>query len=134
MQAAIEANKQETKANKQDSDKKTMKLTEDFKAMNASSITSITDQINTFTSYPTQKDSPKPPEPTTVVPDNRRAPSLDGGKSTKISGMWNIKHDIISPNFYGILIKTELKGDTALDLKNFYNHIKMCLNAVNRIQ
>ena len=46
MQAAIEANKQQMKNNKQDSDEKMMKLTEDFKAVIASSITSITYHIN----------------------------------------------------------------------------------------
>ena len=35
--------------------------------------------------------------------------------------MWNIKHDISSPKFYKILIKTELKGDTDLDLKNTHH-------------
>ena len=44
--------------------------------------------------------------------------------------MWTIKHEIISPKFYEILIKKELKGDTDMELNNFYNHIKMCLNAV----
>ena len=48
--------------------------------------------------------------------------------------MWTLKHEISSPKFYEILIKTELKVDTALDLKNFYKHIKMCLNAVNILQ
>ena len=38
MQAAIEYNKQEIKANKQDSDDKMMNLTEDFKPMLASTI------------------------------------------------------------------------------------------------
>ena len=42
----------------------------------------------------------------------------------------------IAPN--ELLIKTKLKGDTVMDLKNFYRHIKMyiniCLNAVNRPQ
>ena len=46
MQVAIWSNKQEMKANKQDSDEKMMKLTEDFKAVIASSITSITYHIN----------------------------------------------------------------------------------------
>ena len=94
----------------------------------------ITDQINTLNSLPTQKDSPKPPDPTTVVLDNRRAPPLDGGQSTKNCGMWNLKHDTISPKLYGILIKTEHKRYTALDLKNFYNHLNMCINAVTRLQ
>ena len=71
-----------------------MKLTEDFKATNASSITSITDQINTLKSSPTQKDSPKPPDPTNLVPANRRAPLLDCGQYKKIGGMWTLKHDI----------------------------------------
>ena len=53
-----------------------MKLIEDFKAM----LAEITYQINTLKYLPTQKDSPKPPDPTTVVPDNRRALSLDGGQ------------------------------------------------------
>ena len=47
--------------------------------------------------------------------------------------MWTLKHEISSPRFYELLINTELKRDTALDLKNFYNHIKMSLNAVNRL-
>ena len=47
--------------------------------------------------------------------------------------MWTLKHEIISPKFYDILVKTEIKGDTALDLKNFVNHINMCLNAVTRL-
>ena len=59
-----------------------------------------------------------------------RDPPLDGGNSTRIGGMWTLKHDIISPKFYELLIKTELKGDTALDLKNLYNYSKMCLNAM----
>ena len=48
--------------------------------------------------------------------------------------MWNIKHEIISPNFYELIIKIEIKGGTALDLKNFYNHINICLNVVTRLQ
>ena len=73
-------------------------------------------------------------EPTTLVTDNRRAPPLEGGHSTKIGGMSTLKHVISSPRFYEILIKTELKVDTSLDLKNFYNHIKMCLNAMTILQ
>ena len=65
-----------------------------------------------------------------VVPAYRRDPPLDGGKSAKNGGMWTLKHDISSPNSYELLIKTEIKVDTALDLKKFYNHIKMCINAV----
>ena len=48
--------------------------------------------------------------------------------------MWNLKHEIISQKFYELLIKIELKEDTAMYLKKFYNHIKMCINAVTRIR
>ena len=68
-----------------------------------------------------------------MVPNNKRAPPLDGGYSTKSFGMWNLKQEIRSPKFYELLVNTELKGDTALDLNNFFNHIYMCLNAVTRL-
>ena len=48
--------------------------------------------------------------------------------------MWTLKYEISSPRLYELLIKTELKGDTDLDLKNSYNHIKMSLNAVTRLR
>ena len=46
MQSKIEVNKKDMKSNNQDSDEKMMKLTEDFKAMLASTITSMMNQIN----------------------------------------------------------------------------------------
>ena len=79
--------------------------------------TFMTDQTNISKSSPAQKDTSTPPEPTTVVQTNKRAPQSKGGHSTKIGGMWTLKHEIISPKFYELLIKTELKGDNALDLK-----------------
>ena len=48
--------------------------------------------------------------------------------------MWTQNHEISSPNLYKLLIKTEIKGDTALEIKDFYNHINMCLNAETRLQ
>ena len=95
-------------------------------------LAAITDRINTFKSLPTHKGSPKPPDTTTVFLANRRSPPLEGGKSTKIGSMWNLKHDIISPRLYELLINTELKGYNDMELKNFYNHIKMCLYADTR--
>ena len=92
------------------------------------------DQTNNSKFSPAQKDTLNPSEPTTLVLDNRRANPLDGGYFTKIGGMWTIKHEIRSPKLYELLIKTELKGDTALYLEKIYNHIKMCLNVVNRLQ
>ena len=59
---------------------------------------------------------------------------MEGVNSTEIGGMWTLNHTIISSKFYELLTKTELNGDTAMDLKNFYNHIKMCLNTVTTIR
>ena len=83
---------------------------------------------------PAQKDTTTPPNPTTTFQTNRMAPPLEGGISDKIGGMWTLKHQISSPRFYELLIKIELKVDTALDLKNFHNHVKMSLNAVTRLR
>ena len=69
-----------------------------------------------------------------MVPDNKRDPPLEGVHYTKIGGMCILKHDISSPKFFELFIKTQLKGDTALDIKNFYNYIKMCINAVTRLR
>ena len=90
------------RAKKQDSDDKMNKSIEELKTM----LVAITDQINIFRYSPTQKDSPKPPGPTTVVPTKMRAPPLDGGYSMKIGGMWTLEHGIISPRFYELLINT----------------------------
>ena len=53
MKSANEANKQEMKSKNKDPEQKMMKLTEYFKSMLASSITSITNQINNLKCYPT---------------------------------------------------------------------------------
>ena len=98
-----------------------------------STITSIMDQTNILISSPDHKDSPKAMYPTTVVPANRRAQPSDSGQSTKNGGMCTLKHEISSPKFYEIIINTELKVDTALDLNNLYNYTNMCINALNRI-
>ena len=58
----------------QDSDEKMTKSIEELKTI----LASITDQINTLKYSQSKKDSPKPPDPTSVVPDKRRAPPLDG--------------------------------------------------------
>ena len=92
------------------------------------------DQTNISKTSPAQKDPPKPPDPTTVVLDNKRDPPMYGGQSTNNGGMWNIKHEISSPKFYELLIKTELNGYTDLYLNNFHNRLNMCLNAVTRLR
>ena len=85
-------------------------------------------------SSPAQKDTPTLPDPTTAVHTIKKASTLEGEISENIGGMWTLKHEISSPRFYELLIKTELKEDTVLDLKNFHNHIKMSLNAVTRLK
>ena len=122
MKEEIENNKQEMKAELKDI-KETLKTFTAF----------MMDQINISKSSPAQKDTSTPPDPTTTVQTNKRAPPLEGVISENIGGMWTLKHEISSPIFYELLIKTELKGYTALDLNNFYNHIKMSLNAVTRL-
>ena len=93
-------------------------------------ITSMMDQIKISKYSPENKDQ----DPTTLVPDKNKSPPLEGGNYTKIGGIWTLKHDIRSTNFYEIIINTDIKGYTALELKNFYNHIEMCLNPVTRLQ
>ena len=50
-----------------------------------------------------QKDASTPPDPTTVVLTNRRAPPLEGGHSTKNVGMCALKHEISSPEYFNIV-------------------------------
>ena len=59
---------------------------------------------------------------------------MEGGNTIKIGAVCTLKFDISSPKFYELLLKTELKGDTSLEINNFYKHIKMCLNTVYILQ
>ena len=86
----------------QDSDEKMKNITEDLTAM----IASMMDQIKMPKSSPDKKDTPKDQDPTTVVPANKKSPQLEGGHSTKIGGIWNLKHEISSPKFYELFINT----------------------------
>ena len=103
-------------ANNQEADEKQMKTAEK-KIMTDEKQKKLTETINNLTAFimnhnnipkssPTQKDKSTPPEPNTVVLANRRAPLLEGGQSTKIGGMRTLKHEISSPKFYELLIKT----------------------------
>ena len=99
IQATIESKKKETDKKKIKTDEKIMKITEYLKIL-TETITSMMDQTHNSKFSPAQKDTSELPNPTTVVPDNRRDPPLDVGHSTKIDGVWNLKHDISSPKFY----------------------------------
>ena len=81
-------------------------------------------------SSPGKKDSPKSQGPDTLVPANKKDPPLEGVHYTNIGVMWTLKHETISPKCYELIIKEFLKGNTHLELNNFYNHIKVCLNVV----
>ena len=133
IQAIIESNIQYTDEKLMNTDEKLTNIIEDFKVLTAT-ITSIMDHTNNSKFSPAQKDISNPSDPTTMVSYNRKAPPLDGGHSTKIRDMWTLKNDISSPKLYELLIKTELKGYIALDIKNLYKHINISINAVTRLQ
>ena len=50
--------------------------------------------------------SSKSQDTTTVILDNKKSPPLKGGNYKKVRGTWNLKHDIRSPKFYELPIKT----------------------------
>ena len=54
--------------------------------------TLMMDQTNISKSSPAQKDTLTPPDPTTTLQTNRRAPPLEGEISDKFGGMWTLKH------------------------------------------
>ena len=105
-------------------DEKLTKITEDLKFLTANT-TSVMDRTNNSKLSPEQNDLSNPTDPTAVFPANTRASPLDEGKSNKIGGMRTLKHETTLPKVYELLIKTELKGDTDVNFKNFYNHIKI---------
>ena len=86
-------------------DEKLTNITEDLKVLTVT-ITSMMDQTNNSKLSPSQKDTSTPPNPTTIVLANSRAPPLYRGHFTKIGGMWNLKHETSSPKLYELIIKT----------------------------
>ena len=101
VQAKIEAKKLEMRANNQDSEKKMTPFTVKFETI----LAVISIKLNTLVSSPTHKGTFNPLDPTIVIPDNRRAPPLEGVNSIKICDMWNLKHEIRSPKLYEPIIK-----------------------------
>ena len=90
IKVTIEANKQESDRNQVKTDAKLTKITEDLQNLTSFMM----DQANISKSFSAQKDSSTPPDPTTTVQTNRRAPPLEGGISENIGGMWTLKHEI----------------------------------------
>ena len=64
----------------------------------------------------------------TKTSDTSTANPPHGINSQNIENMWTLKHEIISPKFYEIIIKNGLNGGMDLDVNNFYNRIKMSLH------
>ena len=102
----IENNKQEMKAEMKDIKEEMEDEMKDIKETPKTFATLMMNQTNISKSSLDQKDTSTPPEPATVVPTNRRDSPLEGGQSTKIGGMWTLKHVISSPKFYELLIKS----------------------------
>ena len=57
-----------------------------------------------------------------------------GKTSRNIEDMRTLKHQIITPKLYELIIKGELKQDTSLYVNNFYSRVKISLNAVTNIK
>ena len=75
-----------------------------------------------------------PQDYTTVVHTNRKVSPLEGEQYKEIRGILTLKHDISSPKFYKIILKADLKWDSALDLKKFHNQVKIFLNTATKLQ
>ena len=81
--------------------------------------------VHNNNSSPYNVESSKAQDSDTVVTTNNKDPPLEGVNSIKIDGIWTLKHEIVSSKLYEILIKTQIKGYTAVDLKNFYKRINI---------
>ena len=94
VQASIDAIKQDT-------DDKIKKHYSNF-----TEISKIIKQLMVQDNYslPDKVDSPKSHGLDTMVLDKNKAPPLEDGYSMQSGGMWNLKHDISSPNLYKLLI------------------------------
>ena len=82
IEATIEANKQESDKNHKKTDEKITRLTDNQKET-AETLKLILAEMkigknNIQKTSPSQKDTSTPPDPTTTVQTNRRAPPLEG--------------------------------------------------------
>ena len=102
IESTIESNKQEADNNHKEATDNIKQITETLNQI----LAEMKDKKNIPKSSTYQKDTSTPTDPTTTVQTNRRAPPLEGGISKNIGGMWTLKHEISSPIFYELLIKT----------------------------
>ena len=106
MKEEIENNKQQMKSEMKDIKEQIKAEMKDNKETLKTFATFVVYQTNISKSSPAQKDTSTPPDPTTVVLTDSTSPPLEGVHSTKIGGMWTLKHEISSPKFYELLINT----------------------------
>ena len=102
IEATIEANKQEADKNHKETTENIKQTTETPNQV----LKEMKNKNNISKSSPAQKDTSTPPDPTTTFQTNNRAPPLEGDLYKNIGGMWTLKHEISSPRFYKLLIKT----------------------------
>ena len=110
IEATIGSRKQDYDKNHNETAKKITLLTEHHNE-NIDTLKQILSEMkkyknNISKSSTDQKDTSTSPDPTTTVQTNRRPPPLEGVISENIGVMWTLKHDISSPKFYELLIKT----------------------------
>ena len=134
MKDLVDTNMQVTDELKQDNDELNKELNKHDSDLDKINTLLKHVMVQNQTPSPDKTDSPKYQNTKTLVRANKKKQLSEGGNYTRIDGMWTLKNDIIPPKFYELLINTELKGDTDMDLRKFYNHIKMCLNVVTRLQ
>ena len=71
-----------------------------------SMVKNMMDQIEILDPSPDKINPTKSQDPTTVLPANKKTPPSENRNYKKVGGMWNLKHEIISPKFYELIIKT----------------------------
>ena len=98
IEATIATKQQESDKKHKDTDEKITLLTEKHnethETLKLILATMNKDRNKISKSSPAQKDTSTPPDPTTTVQTNKRAPPLEGGIYKNIGGMWTLKHYI----------------------------------------
>ena len=106
MQDLVDTNKQVTDELQKYRDELNKKLTKHDSDLDKIKILLKQVLVQNQTPLPENMDEPKVQYPTTVFTANKKASTLKGGNYTKNGVMWTLKHEISSPKFYELLIKT----------------------------
>ena len=95
MQELVYTNKRGTDELKKDNDGIKKELNKyEFESANIKALINKVLGQNQYL-YQDNMDSQKAQDPTTMVPDNKKDPPLDGGNFKKSGGIWNLKYEII---------------------------------------